>query len=73
MRRRRAIVLALRILGVIVIIFGGIDVIRCLLGIIVDNQSSIAYIGTLISGGFWLLIGIGMMIAAGVIKKKFIK
>lgn len=73
MRHRRAIVLALRILGVILIIFSCFDVIRCLLGILVDSQSSIAYIGTFISSGFFLLVGIGMMIVAGIIKKKFIK
>ena len=72
MRRKRAIVLALRILGVILLIFSGFDIIRCLLGMFVDNQSSIAYIGSFISSGFLLLVGIGMMIVAGIIKKKFI-
>ncbi len=72
MKHVRAVVLALRLLGVIVIVFNGFDVIRCLLGMIVDSGSSIAYVGTLISGAFGVVIGIAMIIIAGVIKKKFI-
>ena len=72
MNHLRAGVLALRLIGVILVIFNGLDVIRCLLGMFVDNQSSIAYIGSFISSGFLLLIGIVMMIVARVIKKKFI-
>ena len=64
--------LALKLLGVILVIFGGLDIVRCLLGMFSDNNS-IAYLSSLMSSGFLLLIGIAMMIAASVIKKKFIK
>ena len=41
---------------------------------IVDiDKSSIAYVSALIIGGFWLLVGIGLIVVAGIIKKKFIK
>lgn len=72
MNHLRAGVLALRLLGVILVIFNGLDIIRCLLGMIVD-KSSIAYVSALIIGGFWLLVGIGLIVVAGIIKKKFIK
>ncbi len=72
MKHVRAVVLALRLLGVIVVVFNGLDIIRCLLGMIVDSGSSVAYMGTFISGAFGVLVGIAMMIIAGVIKKKFI-
>ena len=72
MNHLRAGVLALRLLGVILVIFNGLDIIRCLLGMIVD-KSSIAYISALIIGGFWLLVGIGLIVVAGIIKKKLIK
>ncbi len=72
MNHIRAGILALRLLGVILVIFNGLDIIRCLLGMFVD-KSSIAYMGSLIISGFLLLVGIGMMIVAGIIKKKFIK
>ena len=72
MNHLRAVVLALRLLGVILVIFKGLDIIRCLLGIIVD-KSSIASVSALIIGGFWLLVGIGLIVVAGIIKKKFIK
>lgn len=64
--------LALKLLGVILVIFGGLDIVRCLLGMFADNNS-IAYLSSLISSGFLLLIGIAMMIVASIIKKKFIK
>ena len=69
MNHLRAGVLALRLLGVILVIFNGLDIIRCLLGMIVD-KSSIAYVSALIIGGFWLLVGIGLIVVAGIIKKK---
>ena len=72
MNHLRAGVLALRLIGVILVIFNGLDVIRCLLGMIID-KNSIAYIGSLINSGFLLLVGIGLMIVAGIIKKKHIK
>lgn len=72
MNHLRAGVLALRLLGVILVIFNGLDIIRCLLGMIVD-KSSIAYVSALIIGGLWLLVGIGLIVVAGIIKKKFIK
>ena len=72
MNHLRAGVLALRLLGVILVIFNGLDIIRCLLGMTVD-KSSIAYVSALIIGGFWLLVGIGLIVVAGIIKKKFIK
>lgn len=72
MNHLRAGVLALRLIGVILVVLNGLDVVRCLLGIIVD-KNSIAYIGSLINSGFLLLVGIGLMIVAGIIKKKHIK
>ena len=72
MNHLRAGVLALRLIGVILVIFNGLDIIRCLLGIIID-KNSIAYIGSLINSGFLLLVGIGLIIVAGIIKKKHIK
>jgi len=72
MKHIRAGTLALKLLGVILVVFGGLDVVRCLLGMFVDNNN-IAYLSSLISSGFLLLVGIGMMIVAGIIKKKFIK
>lgn len=73
MKHIRACALALKLLGVILVIFGGLDIVRCLLGMFSDNNGSIAYLSSLMSSGFLLLIGIAMMIAASVIKKKFIK
>ena len=74
MNHIRVGVLALRLLGVILVIFNGLDIVRCLLGMIVDiDKSSIAYVSALIIGGFWLLVGIGLIVVAGIIKKKFIK
>ena len=72
MKHIRAGALALKLLGVILVIFGGLDIVRCILGMFADNNS-IAYLSSLMSSGFLLLIGIAMMIAASVIKKKFIK
>ena len=72
MNHIRAGVLALRLIGVILAFFNGLDVIRCILGMFVD-KSSIAYMGSLISSGFLLLIGIGMIVLAGIFKKKFVK
>ena len=72
MNHLRAGVLALRLIGVILVIFNGLNVIRCLLGMIVD-KNSIAYMGSLIGSGLWLLVGIGLIIVAGIIKKKHIK
>ncbi len=71
MKHIRAGVLALRIIGVILIAFNGFDIIRCILGIIVDN-GGVAYISSIISSGLILLVGVAMIIAAGIIKKKFI-
>lgn len=72
MKHIRACALALKLLGVILVIFGGIDIVRCLLGIFADNNS-IAYLSSLMSSGFLLLLGIAMIIVARVIKKKFVK
>lgn len=72
MNHLRAGVLAIRLLGVILVFFNGLDIIRCILGMISD-KSSIAYMGSLINSGFLLLVGIGMIIVAGIIKKKHIK
>lgn len=72
MNHLRAGVLALRLIGLILVIFNGLDVIRCLLGIIID-KNSIAYMGSLIISGFWVLVGIGLMVVAGIIKKKYVK
>ena len=72
MNHLRAGILALRLVGVILVFFNGLDIIRCLLGIILD-KNSIAYMSSLISSGFWLLVGIGVMTVAGIIKKKYIK
>ena len=66
MNHLRAGVLALRLLGVILVIFNGLDIIRL-------DKSSIAYVSALIIGGFWLLVGIGLIVVAGIIKKKLIK
>ena len=73
MKHIRAGSLALKLLGVILVIFGGIDIVRCLLGMFADSNGSIAYLSSLISSGFLLLIGVVMMIVASIIKKKFIK
>lgn len=72
MNHLRAGILALRLIGLILVIFNGLDVVRCLLGIIVD-KNSIAYMGSLIISGFWVLVGIGLMVVAGIIKKKYVK
>lgn len=72
MNHLRAGILALRLIGVILVVLNGLDVIRCLLGIIVD-KNSIAYMGSLIISGFWVLVGIGLMVVAGIIKKKHVK
>ncbi len=72
MNHLRAGVLALRLIGVILVIFNGLDIIRCILGMIVD-KNSIAYMGSLIGRGFWVLVGIGLIIVASILKKKFIK
>lgn len=72
MNHLRAGVLALRLIGVILVIFNGLDIIRCILGMIVD-KNSIAYMGSLIGSGLWLVVGIGLMIVAGIIKKKYVK
>lgn len=73
MKHIRAGALALKLLGVILVIFGGLDIVRCLLGMFVDDNGNIAYLSTFISSGFLLLIGIVMMIVASIIKKRFIK
>ena len=70
-RHIRAFVLMLRILGIVLLVFVGLNIIRSLLGIFTDGII-IAYIGTLVKSAIGLLVGIGMLIAAGVIKKKFI-
>ena len=72
MNHLRAGVLALRLIGVILVVLNGLDVIRCILGMFVD-KSSIAYMGSLIGSGLWFVVGIGLMIVAGIIKKKHIK
>lgn len=72
MNHLRAGILALRLIGVILVIFNGLDIIRCILGMIVD-KNSIAYMGSLIGSGLWLVVGIGLMIVAGIIKKKYVK
>ena len=72
MNHLRAGVLALRLIGVILVVLNGLDVVRCLLGIIID-KNSIAYMGSLIISGFWVLVGIGLMVVAGIIKKKYVK
>lgn len=71
-RHTRAFVLMLRILGVVLLVFVGLNIIRCLLGIFTD-RIIIAYMGTLIKSAIGLLVGIGMLIAAGVIKKKSVR
>lgn len=71
-RHTRAFVLMLRILGVVLLVFVGLNIIRCLLGIFTDG-SIIAYMGTLIKSAIGLLVGIGMLIAAGAIKKKSVR
>ncbi len=73
MKHIRAGVLALRLLGVIVVVFNGLDVVRGLLGMFVDKNSNIAYMGAFISSALGLLIGIVMIVGAGIIKKKFIR
>lgn len=73
MRHIRASVLAMRLIGIILAAFSGLDIIRCLGGIILnlrEGLGTIAYTGSLIRSGFWLLVGIALMIAAGIIKKK---
>lgn len=70
-RHIRAFVLMLRILGVVLLVFIGLNIIRCLLGIFTGG-SIVAYMGTLIKSAVGLLVGIGMLIAAGAVKKKFI-
>ena len=72
MKHIRAGTLALRLLGVVLVVFSGIDIIRCLLGMIADN-GGIAYISSLINSGLVLLVGIAMIVVAGIIKKKFIR
>lgn len=72
-RHTRAFVLMLRILGVVLLVFVGLNMIRCLLGILTDSVGIIAYMGTLIKSAIGLLVGIGMLIAAGAIKKKSVR
>ena len=72
MKHKRAVVLALRLLGVIFMIFNGFDLIRCILGIITDGNV-IAYISQVIIDVLWILGGVIMLIAAGIIKKKYIR
>lgn len=72
-RHTRAFVLMLRILGVVLLVFVGLNIIRSLLGILTDNVSIIAYMGTLIKSAVGLLVGIGMLIVAGVIKKRSVR
>lgn len=69
MKHKRAVVLALRLLGVIFIIFNSLDLVRCILGMITDH-GGIAYISEIIISVLWILGGIIMIIAAGIIKKK---
>lgn len=61
MRHIRASVLAMRLIGIILAAFSGFDIIRCLGGIISnlrEGLGTIAYTGSLIRSGFWLLVGI---------------
>ena len=72
MKHKRAVVLALRLLGVIFIIFNSFDLVRCILGIITDN-GGIAYISEIIISVLWILGGVIMLVAAGIIKNKYIR
>lgn len=70
-RHTRAFILMLKILGVVLLVFVGLNIVRCLLGIFMDGNV-IAYMGTLIKSIIGLLVGIGMLLAAGAVKKKHI-
>lgn len=72
MKHKRAVVMALRLLGVIFIIFNSFDLVRCILGIITDN-GGIAYISEIIISVLWILGGVIMLVAAGIIKNKYIR
>lgn len=69
-RHMRAVILMLKILGIVLLVFAGLNIVRCLLGIFMDGNV-IAYMGTLIKSVVGVLVGVGMLLAAGAIKKKF--
>lgn len=46
-RHMRAVILMLKILGIVLLVFAGLNIVRCLLGIFMDGNV-IAYMGTLI-------------------------
>lgn len=68
-RHMRATILMLKILGIVLLVFTGLNIVRCLLGIFTDGNV-IAYMGTLIKSAVGVLVGVGMLIASGAIKKK---
>lgn len=69
-RHMRRTILMLKILGVVLLVFTGLNIVRCLLGIFMDGNA-IAYMGTLIKSAVGVLVGVGMLIAARAVKKKF--
>lgn len=69
-RHMRRTILMLKILGVVLLVFTGLNIVRCLLGIFMDGNA-IAYMGTLIKSAVGVLVGIGMLLASGALKKKF--
>lgn len=69
-RHMRRTILMLKILGVVLLVFTGLNIVRCLLGIFMDGNA-IAYMGTLIKSAVGVLVGIGMLVASGALKKKF--
>ena len=69
-RHMRRTILMLKILGVVLLVFTGLKIVRCLLGIFMDGNA-IAYMGTLIKSAVGVLVGIGMLVASGALKKKF--
>ena len=68
-RHMRRTILMLKILGVVLLVFTGLNIVRCLLGIFMDGNA-IAYMGTLIKSAVGVLVGIGMLVASGALKKK---
>lgn len=69
-RHMRATILMLKILGIVLLVFAGLNIVRFLLGIFMDGNV-IAYMGTLIKSAVGVLVGVGMLIASKAIKKKF--
>lgn len=69
-RHMRATILMLKILGIVLLVFAGLNIVRSLLGIFMDGNV-IAYMGTLIKSAVGVLVGVGMLIASKAIKKKF--